>query len=448
MVQAGERVEGYELVRPIGRGGFASVWLARDAKGGDDVAIKILDLHHLEPSARGPSVADRFLEEARILQSAAHPGVVRVRAVIDKRKDHLLAYVMDHEAGRDLSECLPELDLVDVLEIMATVCETLGALHDRGVIHRDVKASNIIVDAAGSAKLIDFGVAKDLVARSLITSTATGQIVGTVQSMAPETFRRLSGEDLEITGAIDQWGVGIALYYCLSGEQPFNSDSIIQLMTDVERNPAPPLEIMAHFEAGRFATVIERLIGQCLQKDPRKRFASVADVGVVLRRIAQGYVEAHNLERPAKPRVDTGGAKDDAETSVLGWEYLQELMAGGAARSAAEGADGHEDFEDEETLTAPANPRPYDELETLAPAPPATPSSTAPAPEAVRRHRAAAMVRQPPPVSKPPVSKPGLAPAAPAKAPAPARRELRLSIWAVLAIVAVAFALGWLVSRS
>jgi len=422
MFEKGDSIEGFELVQRLGKGGFATVWLARGLDDDREVAIKILNLPREPSPSRGPSVAERFLEEARILQSTSAPGLIRVHSVIERRAENLLAYVMEHERGRDLLAVLPTLDLAELTTIMADVADTLGMLHGRGVIHRDIKLTNILISEGPRgtrvAKLIDFGVAKDLDARSMITNTATGEIVGTLQSMAPETFRRLSGDRVQADASVDQWGMGVALYHALSGRPPFDSDAIFDLINQVESSPTPPLVILARFQPGPFAPVLDRLVRQCLVKDPAKRFGSITDLGRLLRRISADFRAA--TARPADARMLANAAaktmvfdkRAAAKTEETGWAALHTMMADDTADPAA--ADAPTEPEGEETLVVDART----EIEH-------GPSSASPDSDGEEARTDLAL----PPVSAPPPDR-------------------RFSFAAVLLIAGVAFFLGWLLSRS
>ena len=145
---AGNEVGRYRLDEMIGAGGFATVWAAHHIDSGDPVAVKILHNNYLdEEDDGGPSVADRFLEEARLLASIDDPGFVRVRELIDARQSGRpeVALVMERLQGQDLSHAADDLDLPEILDVFADVAEILGRLHPLGILHRDVKPSNIFL---------------------------------------------------------------------------------------------------------------------------------------------------------------------------------------------------------------------------------------------------------------------------------------------------------------
>jgi serine/threonine protein kinase len=388
MLIEGDRIGDFELLRVLGKGGFGAVWQARERRSGRTAAIKVLhsDLRKVR-SDRGPSLADRFLTEARILKTLDHPGVVRVLEVFDHREDGVIAYAMEMLVGSDLAALRPEIDGAALIDVFAQVAGTLAHLHARGVLHRDVKPSNIFVcDAEDggyerAVKLIDFGVAKDLDGGSIAESTATGMLVGTVQSMPPEAFLRLNGEEVELTGAVDQWGLGVALYRMISGRAPFRSEAILELISEIQRRPAQPLVPADQFVADDAAAQLEPVILRCIAKRPEARYADMSALAAELTRLSREVSAERTVGRPwglARPEwpppppprapASLAGAEltDEAEvpdegsrTQIAGPEHRQRL-AETARRAPVRAHEGALD-------SAPQPPR--------APSPPSTRAS-------------------------------------------------------------------------
>ena len=279
----------------IGSGGFGAVWSARSQLDGGVVALKILhaELLHHRVTDTGPTVADRFLAEARLLQQLDHPGFVEIKAVIHEPKRALVAYAMERLIGSDLSRRKMSIDLHSLLDIFAQVSDTLEFLHSKEIIHRDVKASNIFVtkpntrdQAPYGVKLLDFGVAKELHAQAVLANTATGTFMGSVRSMAPESFYRWEAAGSPLSGAIDQWALGVALYDCLTGKMPFDDDSMVGLITKIETEPPRPMEMHPRFGLHRVPAELEALVMCCLEKRPEDRFESMSALAMVLRHVA------------------------------------------------------------------------------------------------------------------------------------------------------------------
>ncbi len=292
MIGEGEQLDGYTLVRTLGAGGFGTVWLGRGH--GREVAIKVLhpNLVHFRGTDKGPSVAERFLAEARILQKLDDPGFVRIHGVIDAPERGVIAYVMEKLTGRDLTKVIRTIALPSLLEVLAQASETLGVLHQHGIIHRDVKGSNIFIcdpEAGGGAthhvKLLDFGIAKELHAEAMLESTATGYFLGTVRSMAPECFQRWS-EQNPLTGAVDQWSMGITLFYFLTGRMPFDDDSLVRVISQIEGGAPREMRLLSRFGLESCPLDLRRIVDRCMQKDPKDRYPSMDALAAALRGVA------------------------------------------------------------------------------------------------------------------------------------------------------------------
>ncbi|MBI4815599.1 MAG: serine/threonine protein kinase [Deltaproteobacteria bacterium] len=282
----GEVIEGYELVDVLGSGASGTVWLANGPMG--SVALKVLSPHLARPRPtgfEGPWIVERFLEEAWLLRQLKLPGLVRVLDVIVKVEESFIALVLERLEGVDLASAAQSLTLAELLDVGASVADTLGALHERGVVHRDVKPSNIfIVNGSGPirsrVKLLDFGVAKDTFEGG-IDQTATGVMVGTLLSMSPEAIRRSYGEQLVLDGAADQWALGVTLYLCLTGHPPFQGRDQLETVSKILSQPHPPLVLASRFDAAPSA-VVATVIDRCLAKDRARRFTNAKEVCAAL----------------------------------------------------------------------------------------------------------------------------------------------------------------------
>lgn len=280
-MRPGHLVGGYRLVTPIGQGGFATVWHARHPVTNRSVAIKVLHPKHLiDPKPRGPSVKDRFLDEASILARLDAPGFVRVIEIVDASERGLVAYVMEHLRGEDLSTAAPKLGLRALFDVFIDAAHALNTLHEQGLVHRDVKPSNIFVcepDELGrrDVKILDLGLAKDLIIEH---HTATGMILGTLEYMAPETLIRLHGDPCAVTPAIDQWGLGASLYQCLTGRPPFSARTPWAQLAQILQAPLQPVDRVARFGNSPVPNGVERVLGRCLSKRPGDRYTSMLEV--------------------------------------------------------------------------------------------------------------------------------------------------------------------------
>lgn len=283
MLREGDHIESYTLVSQIGGGSFASVWSARDKATGDDVALKILHEQHAYAEGEDGLVRERFLAEARLLRQLTDPGVVRVLKIIEAPALGIYAFAMELLRGYDLYALLGKLDLEKTLTILARAAEILDGLHERGIVHRDLKLSNIFVTApegVPAVKLIDFCIPEP-------AKTADGapkKLIGTIPMMPPEVMRRLSGEPIALTAAIDQWTFGVAMYHALTGRLPFHGRTVTDQIEQVLHQPHPAPVFMRAYKKTEFPPELAAVLDRCLAKDPAARYPSMKAVAEALYR--------------------------------------------------------------------------------------------------------------------------------------------------------------------
>ncbi|GLZ34481.1 serine/threonine protein kinase [Lentzea sp. NBRC 105346] len=240
----------FRRVKQIGSGGFGTVWLAVDEQLDRTVAVKLAH-------APDNEAEQRMLREARALAAVRHPNCVRVYDIVQDPDG--LALVMEYIEGKSLSEVVLNNGLLEdamAARLWATMAGALAAAHEIGVLHRDVKPSNVLVDLQGNAHLIDFGIARS---KGDSTLTATGMMVGTPDFLAPETAR---GE--AATPASDSWQLAATISYALTGQPPRGSreNPISSLMAAAQGEPCTKLpQRSAH----------SRLLLAALDPDPAKR---------------------------------------------------------------------------------------------------------------------------------------------------------------------------------
>src|SRR5215472_17516635 len=274
----------YEMQEPIGRGGMATIYRAVDLRMGRVVAAKILR----EVYSTDPKFVTRFQREARAASALAHPNIVQVFDYGQSGENYYI--VMEFVDGSDLRRYLKKtgpLSNERVVEIAHDVALGLGAAHRLGIVHRDVKPQNIMLNDQGLVKLTDFGIAsmyKDAEAERL---TTTGMTLGTVQYYAPE---QAQGEI--VSPAADVYALGIVMYEMLTGRTPFDGDTPVTVaMRHIQDLPEPPSAYNPRITPG-----LERIILRCLEKDPRDRYRD-------------GDALAYALENLARaPRRTTGSA--------------------------------------------------------------------------------------------------------------------------------------------
>src|SRR6266576_3615617 len=257
----------YEILAELGRGGMATVYLGHDIALDRKVAIKVLAPALL---LMGEGMVERFKREARTAAALSHPHIIPIYAV--KVSDRLLYFVMKHVQGRALDAIIHEvgpLPIPMVQTIVAQVGDALAYAHRHGVIHRDIKSANIMLDEEGWAVVTDFGIAKVEQAQGL---TMTGVTVGTPAYMSPEQCA-----NREVSGASDQYSLGVVAYEMLTGRLPFKSDSTMSVMYAHFNTSAQPVTELRSDCPPNLADAVMRM----LEKDPARRWASMDDVVAV-----------------------------------------------------------------------------------------------------------------------------------------------------------------------
>jgi eukaryotic-like serine/threonine-protein kinase len=250
----------YSLERELGRGGMGIVFLARDVALDRPVAIKLLP----PEMAAQPALRQRFLREAQTAARLSHPNIVPIFAVdeTDGFVFFVMAYVEGETLGRRLQARGP-LSPTEGTRLLQEVAWALAYAHLKGIVHRDVKPDNILLEqGTGRALVTDFGIAR---VTDTSGGTSVGEVLGTAQYMSPE---QASGEAVD--GRSDLYALGVVAFYALSGKLPFDAPEVAALLAMQITRPAPPLATMAPGVPGQLAQAVDR----CLAKDPADRFQS------------------------------------------------------------------------------------------------------------------------------------------------------------------------------
>ena len=270
------RPGGYELLELLGRGGMGAVYRARDPAG-REVALKLL---------RDPSARTRFEREGILAARLDHPGIVTVHAAGSELGADWIAYEL-LEGCRELQQALPGASLRQRVTWVRDAARALGVAHRRGIVHRDVKPPNLLIDASGQAKVSDFGLS---IAVDLERLTRSADTVGTPLYMAPE---QITGRRGFMGPQLDVWALGAVLGYALTEVHPFQFDNALDLVDKIARaefrsprevDPALPAEL-------------DRLVRDCLQVDP---LARPADGEAVARRL-DAWLSAEPGAPPPRP---------------------------------------------------------------------------------------------------------------------------------------------------
>lgn len=267
---AGALAGQYEIIREVGRGGMGIVYLARDLKLDRLVAIKTLPTHLASDSA----LRDRFLREARTAASLNHPNIVPIHRA-DEIGDFVF-FVMGFVDGESLAQRVRasgRLTPAALVPVLVDVALALGYAHSRGVVHRDIKEENILLDGGDRAMVTDFGIAR--LAQSA-PMTQTGTVLGTVFYMSPE---QVAGDSVD--GRSDLYSFGVLAFHALSGRFPFESETPSAILVAHVTKAPPPLRSVAPLVPAALAAIVDR----CLRKDRDERFVDADELADALREV-------------------------------------------------------------------------------------------------------------------------------------------------------------------
>jgi serine/threonine-protein kinase len=264
------RVDGrYRLERQIGAGGTARVWVAFDTVLERRVAVKMLDVQGV------PEQTERFRREARSIAQLQHPNIV---GVLDTGEHEGVPFiVLEYVDGETLKERIRRggpLTITESVAIAIEVARALDAAHTRGIVHRDVKPQNILLDPEGGAKVADFGIARSGADASI---TQGGRVLGTTDYVSPE---QALGQ--QVTGQSDIYSLGVVLYECLVGAVPFSGPSHVAVATMHVRNDLPDVQRLRPEVSAALAAVLERATAKSLARRYASGSELVADLEATL----------------------------------------------------------------------------------------------------------------------------------------------------------------------
>jgi eukaryotic-like serine/threonine-protein kinase len=277
----------YELEELVGTGGMSSVYRAHDRLLDRTVALKVLHEHHL----RDPEHVERFRREARSAAVLSHPNIVTVidRGEHDGRQFIVFEYVGGENLKRLIEQRKP-LPVATALELAIQIARGLSFAHRSGLVHRDVKPQNVLLNGDGQAKVTDFGIARSLdVQRGM---TQTGTVLGTSDYIAPE-----QAQGKHVDEQTDIYSLGVVLYELLTGEVPFPGENFVAVAMQHINDPPPSVRDKRPDVPPRVDAVVQR----AMAKDPADRFPTMADFGRELEACAGEPEDGTQIIAPQKP---------------------------------------------------------------------------------------------------------------------------------------------------
>jgi eukaryotic-like serine/threonine-protein kinase len=302
---AGTRLAQFEVQELLGRGGFGEVYRARDTRLDRTVALKVL-----RPEVATDELRERLRREAVAASALNHPGICAVHDLVEAGGRLLI--VMEMVEGRRLADVVSAgpLPPSEAVEVTLAIAAALDEAHRAGILHRDVKPANVMVEPGGHVKVLDFGLAKRTAGSGAAAGrelTREGMAVGTLSYMSPEQL--LAGH---VDERSDLFSLGVVLYEMVTGRRPFQGSSAIATADAILHSPPPPLETPAVPE--RLDAVMRRL----LEKDPARRFASARELIEELRGVEASMTRRLRWRR-SRPAVVLGATAALIVAATGGW---------------------------------------------------------------------------------------------------------------------------------
>jgi eukaryotic-like serine/threonine-protein kinase len=313
----------YHVLRKLGAGGMANVYLAEDQELGRRVAIKILNERH----ANDEQFVERFRREAKNAAGLSHPSIV---SIYDRGEAEGTYYIaMEYLEGRSLKELIVSRGPAPVnlaIDYARQILQALRFAHMKGIVHRDIKPHNVLVDGDGRLKVTDFGIAR----AGTSQMTEVGSIVGTAQYLSPEQAR---GSDVDQRS--DVYSLGVVLYELLTGEVPFSGDTSVEIaMKHVSQTPQPPSALREDVPHE-----LDLVVMRALAKDPQDRYQSAEEMEADLARVARGAGVSPETEEAAT-QIIRGAAGPLAATAAT------MITSGRGARGAPPMRPSYYDYEE------------------------------------------------------------------------------------------------------
>jgi TolB-like protein/Tfp pilus assembly protein PilF/tRNA A-37 threonylcarbamoyl transferase component Bud32 len=284
----GKTISHYKILEKLGEGGMGVVYKAEDTKLKRKVALKFLPTE----LTRSDELQERFLREAQAAAALTHPNICIVHEIDETEGQTFIA--MEYIDGKSLDEIIESgrSNIDEALDITIQMAEGLARAHGQGIVHRDIKSANILLDKYGQAKILDFGLAK-LTEQSRLTRTAT--IMGTVSYMSPEQARG----DETIDHRADIWSLGVVLYEILAGRLPFDAPNDAALLHKIIYEPEPPIRD----HKPDLPESLEKAIKKTMQKNPQDRYEDMGALISDLKSIRSGVAPRIEIQEKTIPSI-------------------------------------------------------------------------------------------------------------------------------------------------
>lgn len=265
-------IGGYRLVEKLGEGGMGEVYQGVHSKIGRVVAVKILS-----QASEGAEFVERFLNEARIQAGLQHNNIATLYDFLEF--DGQPCIIMEYIEGETLSDCIRSwgcLPLADAVRYFQSVVDAIDYVHSRGIVHRDIKSTNVKITTTGQVKLLDFGIAKSGASPAL---TMAGGFIGTLQYLSPEQIQGGCAD-----ARSDIWALGVLLYEMTTSHLPFDANTLGELCQKITAASYTPPSVMNQ----SVPREIQNIISRCLKKNPADRYQTARDLLQDVNRVAAG----------------------------------------------------------------------------------------------------------------------------------------------------------------
>ena len=283
----------YQIIDELGAGGMGRVYKVHDTELDAQVVLKVL----LPEVAAEPETISRFRNELKLSRDISHKNVCRMFDLnISSGSYYITMEYMDGESLKTIIQMTKKLSVATAISMTKQICEGLGEAHRHGVVHRDLKPGNVMIDRDGHAKILDFGLARSIESKGI---TATGIIIGTPEYMSPEQVLEKT-----VDRRSDIYSLGVLLYEMLTGQLPFDGDSPVRVaLKHVKEKPIEPKEINL-----KIPQVVSHVILKCLEKEKENRYQSTEEL----------YAELSQIEKTlTKTRKDDFVKKENTGKRIL-----------------------------------------------------------------------------------------------------------------------------------